>query len=81
MIERASIEAVIDAIVTTGIRNQLRIELCPLPDSSGFGMTGSGMLVINPPYTLANDMREALSEIAPLLGAQVQWTVQQLVED
>ena len=81
VIERASIEAVIDAIVGTGIRNQLRIELCPLPDSSGFGMTGSGMLVINPPYTLANDMRDALSEIAPLLGAQVQWTVQQLVEE
>lgn len=81
VIERASIEAVMDAIVATGIRNQLRIELCPLPDSSGFGMTGSGMLVINPPYTLADEMRQALSEIAPLLGAEVQWTVQQLVEE
>jgi 23S rRNA (adenine2030-N6)-methyltransferase len=39
------------------------------------------MLVINPPYTLAEEMRQALSEIAPLLGAQVQWTVQQLVEE
>jgi len=81
VIERASIEAVLDALVATGIRNQLRIELCVAPDSDGFGMTGSGMLVINPPYTLADEMRQALSEIAPLLGAEVQWTVQQLVEE
>ncbi len=82
VIERDSIEAVLQAIVDTGIRNQLRIELCPLPDSPGFGMTGSGMLVINPPYTLADDMRAALAELAPLLaepGQPLHWQVETLV--
>ena len=81
VIERASIEAVLQAIVDTGIRNQLRIEMCPLPDSEGFGMTGAGMWVINPPYTLADDMREALAELAPLLSAEAKWTVQQEVAE
>lgn len=67
VIERPAVEAFISAIVATGIKDQLRIEYCPLPDSSGFGMTGSGMLVINPPYTLANDITEALTELSPLL--------------
>lgn len=79
IIERASIESVLDALIATGIRNQLRIELCPLPDSDGFGMTGSGMWVINPPYTLAEDMKAALSELAPQLGANTTWSVTQEV--
>lgn len=82
VIERESIEAVLQAIVDTGIRNQLRIEYCPKPDSSGFGMTGSGMLVINPPYTLAADMTAALTQIAPLLAEPDyagSWQVRQLV--
>ncbi len=79
IIERASIEAVLQALVDTGLRNQLRIEMSPMPDSDGFGMTGSGMWVINPPYTLADEMQEALTEMAPLLGNQVRWTVQQEV--
>ncbi len=81
IIERASIEAVLKALVDTGIPNQLRIEMSPLPDSDGFGMTGSGMWVINPPYTLADEMNAALTELAPLLGDQVRWTVKQEVAE
>ena len=81
VIERSAIEAFINAIVATGIKDQLRIELCTLPDSEGFGMTGSGMLVINPPYTLAADMRQALAELQPLLAAAGDWQVSQLVTE
>lgn len=82
VIERASIEAVLASIAQTGIRNQLRIEFCPKADSLGFGMTGSGMLVINPPYTLADDMRAALTEISPLLSeGDGSWQVSQTVAE
>lgn len=88
VIERPAVEAFITAIVATGIKNQLRIEYCPYPDKTGFGMSGSGMLVINPPYTLADNMRDALTELAPLLAgtpatspeeARLLWQVSQLV--
>jgi 23S rRNA (adenine2030-N6)-methyltransferase len=82
VIERSSIEAVIDAIQNTGIRNQLRIEYCPKADSEGFGMTGSGMLVINPPYTLAEEMKMALGEISALLAdGTASWQVTELVAE
>jgi 23S rRNA (adenine2030-N6)-methyltransferase len=81
VIERAAVEAFISAIVATGIKDQLRIELCPLADSDGFGMTGSGMLVINPPYTLANDIKHALTELCPLLSHQAEFQVNQLVPE
>lgn len=79
VIEREAIEVFINALVATGIKNQLRIEYCVKPDKPGFGMTGSGMLVINPPYTLADEMREVLAEIAPLLSSESHWQVTQLV--
>ncbi len=81
VIERASIEAVMQAFVATGIRNQLRIELCVQPDSEGFGMTGSGMLVINPPYVLKQQMSELLAEITPLLSATGFYHINQLVDE
>lgn len=88
VIERPAVEAFIAAIVATSIKNQLRIEYCPYPDKAGFGMSGSGMLVINPPYTLADNMRQALTELAPLLAGtpvaspedtRLLWQVSQLV--
>ena len=81
VIERAAVEAFIGAIVATGIKDQLRIELCPQSDSSGFGMTGSGMLVINPPYTLADDMRHALAEVSPFISEACEFQVHQLVAE
>lgn len=68
VIERHSIEQFIAAIVATGIKNQLRIEFNLHADSPGHGMTGSGMLVINPPYTLAQSLAPALSEVQQQLG-------------
>ena len=68
VIERSAAEAFITSLVATGIKNQLRIEFNLHADSQGHGMTGSGMLVINPPYTLAQDMQVALSEVQQQLG-------------
>lgn len=44
----------------TGIRRILQIELAVRPDSDQRGMTASGMIVINPPWKLEQQMRELL---------------------
>ena len=41
---------------SSGIRKILQLELDVLPDTQERGMTGSGMLIINPPWTLLKDM-------------------------
>ena len=38
----------------------LRAELCVLRDGGARGMTGSGMVVLNPPWTLGEQLRAAL---------------------
>lgn len=82
VIERTAIEAFIAAIVDTGIKNQLRIEFNLHADSQGHGMTGSGMLVINPPYTLATELEQALAEVQQQLGTTAsRYQISQLVAE
>lgn len=52
VIERAMTERLLQRLVDTGIASQLRIEHCVAKDGAVRGMTGSGMLFINPPWQL-----------------------------
>ena len=38
------------------------------PDAKGFGMVGSGMFVVNPPHTLADELRVVLPYLTRVLG-------------
>ena len=60
VLDRNRTESFIRRFVKAEIPNMLRVECCPRPDASGRGMTGSGMLIINPPYTLAQHMAQAM---------------------
>ncbi|OZN25190.1 23S rRNA (adenine(2030)-N(6))-methyltransferase RlmJ [Actinobacillus seminis] len=51
---------IIKGLEATGIRKILQIELAVRPDSEQSGMTASGMIVINPPWTLEAQMKEIL---------------------
>ncbi len=58
------------ALQKSGIANIQLLELGLLPDNPEHGMTSSGMIVINPPWTLWSAMEEALP-----------WLVEQLSEE
>lgn len=51
----------------SGIRNIQLFELGLAPDSEGRGMTSSGMIVINPPWTLQAKMQTLLPKLAKAL--------------
>ena len=38
------------------------------PDSQGFGLAGSGMFILNPPYTLHAQLLEVLPSLTEVLG-------------
>ncbi|MGR9052244.1 MAG: 23S rRNA (adenine(2030)-N(6))-methyltransferase RlmJ [Gammaproteobacteria bacterium] len=60
VLTRGSADRFMQTIAATGIRRQLRIEHCILPDSTAMGMTGSGLLLINPPWQLDVQAQELL---------------------
>jgi 23S rRNA (adenine2030-N6)-methyltransferase len=67
------------AIKRSGLSKLLLLELWVKPLDAPLGLNGSGMLIMNPPWQLDVQMREAYNELLPLLapeghgGLRVQW--------
>jgi 23S rRNA (adenine2030-N6)-methyltransferase len=70
VIERARVEALTGRILGRVAGDTCRIELCMAPDSPGRGMTGAGLLVVNPPWILLAAARAALPWLAHKLSAK-----------
>lgn len=82
VVERRRVETLVAGMAASGMRDLHRFELCVAPDTDGRGMTGSGMLVVNPAWTLPAAMREALPWLADRLGGPgASWSVELLVEE
>ena len=68
VIERRWVERFERALRTTGIAPMDVYELCVAPDARGRGLTGSGMIVVNPPWRLREDLAETLPWVADTLA-------------
>ncbi len=64
---RQQTKRIIKGLEATDIRKILQIELAIRPDSDQRGMTASGMIVINPPWTLEGQMRQILPYLTQTL--------------
>ena len=67
---RQQTKRIVKGLETTGIRKILQIELAVRPDSDQRGMTASGMIVINPPWTLEKQMKSILPYLSTVLAPQ-----------
>ena len=68
VVERERIDAMEASLVDYGIRNIQLFELATRADTEEKGMTASGLMVVNPPYTLMQTMSEVLPELVTLLA-------------
>ena len=68
VVDRKRIEKMEKLFRTSGMKNILLLELAVTEDST-VGMTGCGMFVINPPWTLLQDMAAVLPFLVKLLGS------------
>ncbi|ENM5914254.1 23S rRNA (adenine(2030)-N(6))-methyltransferase RlmJ [Vibrio mimicus] len=80
VVNRCDIDDMLEDLQGLGIRKILQIELGVSPDTNERGMTASGMIVVNPPWTLESQMQTILpflkQAIAPATGHyKVEWVV------
>jgi 23S rRNA (adenine2030-N6)-methyltransferase len=68
--EPGEVDAYVKALKATGIPKILRIELTIRPPSEPPRLYGTGMIVVNPPYVLEQEMRVLLPVLAELLSDQ-----------
>jgi len=78
--EARKLPAALERLPASWLRAHLHLRP-PGPD--GLGLTGSGMFVINPPWTLADQLASLLPELTRLLGegAQGGWDLRQSPEN
>lgn len=60
VLHRRQADKLLKAVKFTGIRNILLLELCIRNTEKERGMSGSGMIIVNPPWTLEKDAEEFL---------------------
>ncbi|MCB1754506.1 MAG: 23S rRNA (adenine(2030)-N(6))-methyltransferase RlmJ [Gammaproteobacteria bacterium] len=68
VVERRRVQRLEQAIRQSGVRRIVQFELSVRPDAFNDGMTGSGLFVVNPPWTLQASMDETLPYLAATLG-------------
>ena len=67
VVERRQIDTLVRDIQTSTMRNVQQFELS-VADDLHRGMTGSGMIVVNPPWTLAQNFNAAMPAVADVLA-------------
>ena len=80
---RQQTKRIFKGLEATGIRKILKIELAVRPDSDQRGMTASGMVVINPPWQLEQQMKSILPYWTQTLIPEGtgSWTVEWIVPE
>ncbi|GKT11825.1 MAG: 23S rRNA (adenine2030-N6)-methyltransferase [Thiomicrorhabdus sp.] len=82
VVKRQTIDKMLKDLKTSGIRNIQVFELGLEKDTCERGMTSSGMIFINPPWTLWKAMEESLPYLAKQLGGeQGIYKMEQLVKE
>jgi 23S rRNA (adenine2030-N6)-methyltransferase len=83
VVDRGRVDALLAALRASGVPDLLRAELRVRRDDDGFGMTGSGMIVLHPAFTLAEALQDALPFLAATLaaGPEPGWTLETLAPE
>ncbi|WP_057461150.1 23S rRNA (adenine(2030)-N(6))-methyltransferase RlmJ [Pseudovibrio sp. POLY-S9] len=79
----SAVRQLIATLDEAGVRNTVKIELSAGKVSKDAPMKASGMMVINPPWTLTKDMNTALPWLCKTLtqGINPSWNVEQVIPE
>lgn len=82
VVKRESIDQMISEFQSSDVRNLLQIEFCTRADTDEYGMTGTGLFIVNPPWTLNKEMEEVLPFLTERLGFKDSfYTLKQLINE
>ena len=82
VVMRSNVDWMLAALLRQPLRDLWQVELAVRSDTDTHGMTASGLFILNPPWTLAAQLRETLpllqQQLAPQSGS---WFVKNLVAE
>ena len=82
IVKRELVEQMQDAFVKSDVRNLLQVEYCQHADTKEYGMTGTGLFIVNPPWQLNSQLDEILPYLKTHLGSEESlYFVKQLIDE
>ena len=82
IINRKQVDRFEQDFINSGMRNILLAELSIYPDTDHAGMTGSGMIIVNPPWLLADSLKKTLPYLQKVLAdGRGSYRIRQLVAE
>ena len=82
VVKREQVNAMENAFSKSSVKNVLQVEFCLENDNDEYGMTGTGLFIINPPWQLAAQMTEVLPYLKEKMGnSDSHFAVTQLIAE
>ncbi len=82
VVKRELVEQMQSAFTKSEVSNVIQVEYCQKADTLEYGMTGTGLFIVNPPWQLTTQLAEILPYLIKKLGNQEShFTLQQLIAE
>jgi 23S rRNA (adenine2030-N6)-methyltransferase len=82
VVKRELIDKMKEQFITSDVKNVLQVEFCMQPDTEAYGMTGTGLFVVNPPWQLSQQLEVILPYLKNKLGDnKSSFTLEQVIEE
>jgi 23S rRNA (adenine2030-N6)-methyltransferase len=82
VVKREQVDEMENTFIKSDVKNLLQLEFCLSEDTNEYGMTGTGLFIVNPPWQLVTQMNEVLPYLKEKLGSDnSSFKVTQLIEE
>ncbi|MBA6293932.1 23S rRNA (adenine(2030)-N(6))-methyltransferase RlmJ [Colwellia sp. MB3u-70] len=82
VVKRELVEQMQNAFIKSEVRNLTQVEYCQDADTEEYGMTGTGLFIVNPPWQLTSQLDEVLPYLKTKLGhTESQYSIKQLISE
>jgi len=82
VVKRVLVEQMKTDFTQSEVKNLLQVEFCQSADSDEYGMTGTGLFIVNPPWQLTSQLETILPYLKAHIGQQTcSYTLEQLIAE
>ena len=82
VVKRELVDQMKTNFTKSDVKNVLQVELCLTADTEEYGMTGTGLFIVNPPWLLNKQLEEILPYLKQKLGSsQTTYLLEQIIEE
>lgn len=82
VVKRELVDKMKEQFIASDVKNTLQVEFCMQEDTDAYGMTGTGLFVVNPPWQLKQQLDSILPFLKTTLGDNhSSYSLEQIIEE